>query len=50
MGSKWVGFIELFVVLGFLVVWGVLELVGLRLDKQRRERESGNDRSADPPG
>jgi hypothetical protein len=31
-------YMELFVVLGFALLWAVLELVGLRLDKQRRER------------
>jgi hypothetical protein len=37
------GLIELFVVLGFALVWGAAELVGLRLDKKRavvREREN----------
>lgn len=31
------GLIELFVVLGFALAWGVVELVGLRLDKKRAE-------------
>ena len=34
---QWAGFIELFVVLMFLAGWGVLELVGRRLDKRREE-------------
>ena len=40
MNSPWLGLLELFIVLGFVVGWGVLELVGLRLDKRRREREA----------
>ena len=28
-------FLELFIVLGFGMAWGVLELVGLRLDKKK---------------
>jgi hypothetical protein len=35
-----VGLIELFVVLGFALAWGVVELVGLRLDKKRAEAEA----------
>jgi len=30
-----VAFLELFIVLGFGLAWGVLELMGLRLDKKR---------------
>ena len=48
-------FIELFVVLAFLLAWGVLELVGRRLDRRRRESaaneppvEDGQFRSASP--
>ena len=32
------GLIELFVVLTFGIGWAVIELVGLRLDRQRKER------------
>jgi hypothetical protein len=35
--SGWIGLIELGVVLAFVLGWGVLELVGLRMDKRRRE-------------
>ena len=37
-------FIEMFVVFAFAIGWGILELVGMRLDKKRkeeREREAG---------
>ena len=33
--SNILGFIELFVVFGFVLGWGILELLGLRLDKKR---------------
>jgi hypothetical protein len=35
------GLIELFVVFGFAIGWGILELVCLRMDKKReRQREA----------
>jgi hypothetical protein len=37
MSSPWLGLIEMGVVLLFGVGWGVLELVGLRLDRKRKE-------------
>jgi hypothetical protein len=37
MDSPWLGFIEMGVVLLFGLGWGVLELVGLRLDRKRKE-------------
>ena len=37
MQFSWLGFIELFVTLMFVLGWAILELVGLRLDKRRRE-------------
>jgi hypothetical protein len=49
MGNKWAGFIELFVVLGFALGWLVLELVGLRMDKRRREQAAREDGRAEPP-
>jgi hypothetical protein len=36
--SSWLGFIEMFVVLAFALGWGVLELVTLRIDKERANR------------
>jgi hypothetical protein len=39
MNSPWLGFVEMGVVLMFGVGWGILELVGLRLDRKRREKE-----------
>ena len=37
MESSWIGLIELGVVVAFALGWGVLELLGLRMDKRRRE-------------
>jgi hypothetical protein len=37
MSSPWLGLIEMGVVLVFAVGWGILELVGLRLDRKRKE-------------
>lgn len=31
---------EMFIILAFALGWGVLELVGLRLDRKRRNREA----------
>jgi hypothetical protein len=42
---QWTGFIELFVVLMFLAGWGVLELVGRRLDKRREEEAKRKEQS-----
>jgi hypothetical protein len=35
-----VAFLELFIVLGFALGWGILELVGLRLDRKRAEEKA----------
>jgi hypothetical protein len=46
MDSPWLGFIEMGVVLMFGIGWGILELVGLRLDRKReRERNQKSDSS-----
>lgn len=39
--SSWFGLIELFVVFGAVMGWGILELVCLRLDR-KRNRESAS--------
>ncbi len=39
MDSSYLAFMEFFIVIGLLIGWGVLELVGLRLDKRRREED-----------
>jgi hypothetical protein len=50
----WLIFIELFVVLGFALGWGVLELVALRMDRRKRE-QAGSEKAksenagAEPP-
>ena len=36
MQSSLLGFMELFIVLGFALGWAVVELVALRLDKRRK--------------
>ncbi len=46
-GSPWLGFIEMGVVLMFGVGWGILELVGLRLDRKRKQ-EHGRKKSDGP--
>jgi hypothetical protein len=38
--GNWLGLLELLIVFGFALGWGVLELVALRLDKKRETRES----------
>lgn len=35
--SSWFGLIELFVVFGAVMGWGILELVCLRLDRKRKQ-------------
>jgi hypothetical protein len=44
---SWLGLIELLVVLLFALGWGILELVGLRLDRERvsapDQREDGDE-------
>jgi hypothetical protein len=35
MQSRWLGLIELFVVLGFVLAYGAVELYALRLDRRR---------------
>lgn len=39
MSGSWLGLIEMGVVFLFAIGWGVVELVCLRFDRQRRERE-----------
>jgi len=45
-GSSWLGLIELLVVLLFVLGWGTVELVCLRMDRKRRQRA---DRAAGEP-
>jgi hypothetical protein len=47
--SPWLGFIEMGVVLLFGLGWGVLELVGLRLDRKRKEERERNEKAGHPP-
>jgi hypothetical protein len=42
--ENWLGFIEFFVVALFAMAWGVLELLGRRLDK-KKEAERARDKS-----
>jgi hypothetical protein len=47
--SPWLGFIEMGVVLMFGVAWGILELVGLRLDRKRKQERERNETAGHPP-
>lgn len=40
MHGNWLGLLELLIVFGFALGWGVLELVALRLDKKREASKS----------
>jgi hypothetical protein len=44
--DNYLGFIEFFVVALFAMAWGVLELLGRRLDR-KKEAERAKERSAD---
>jgi len=44
--ENWLGFIEFFVVALFAMSWGVLELLGRRLDR-KRDAERARDRVKD---
>jgi hypothetical protein len=46
--SPWLGFVEMGVVLLFALGWGILELVGLRLDRKREEEVERSKTSEDP--
>jgi hypothetical protein len=37
--DSYLGLIELFVVFAFVIGWGILELVGLRLDRKRQQNQ-----------
>jgi len=45
---SWLGLIELLVVLLFALGWGILELVGLRLDRERASSPDQRDDHGDP--
>jgi hypothetical protein len=53
MGSGLLGFMELFIVLAFVIGWGVLELIMLRKDQRRRRAAEDvtntNSATAEPP-
>jgi hypothetical protein len=46
-GSPWLGLIEFGVVLMFGLAWGIMELVGLRLDRKRKDERERADNSRD---
>jgi hypothetical protein len=48
-GSPWLGFIEMGVVLMFGLGWAIMELVGLRLDRKRKEERERNEKSGGSP-
>jgi hypothetical protein len=39
MDPSYLAFMEFFIVIALLIGWGVIELVGLRLDKRRADAE-----------
>jgi hypothetical protein len=45
---SWLGLIELLVVLLFALGWGILELVGLRLDRERASAADQPDDQGEP--
>ena len=47
MESGYIAFMEFFIVAAALIGWGVIELVGLRLDKRRREEDAAAKRKRD---
>jgi hypothetical protein len=47
--SPWLGFIEMGVVLMFGLGWAVLELVGLRLDRKRKQDHNREADGGSPP-
>jgi hypothetical protein len=47
MESEWYGLIELFVVLAFVMAWGVVELYTLRLDKRAAAKAEAEKKAAD---
>jgi hypothetical protein len=46
--SPWLGFIEMGVILMFALGWGIMELVGLRLDRKRKEEQERSKASEHP--
>jgi len=44
----WLGLIELLVVLLFALGWGILELVGLRLDREHKASPDQRDDHGEP--
>jgi len=45
---SWLGLIELLVVLLFALGWGILELIGLRLDRERASAADQPDDHREP--
>jgi hypothetical protein len=43
---EWIGLLELFIVLAFAAGWGVLELVGRRLDRHREAERAAREADA----
>jgi hypothetical protein len=49
MENGLIGFVEMFVVLAFVLGWGILELVTLRLDKRRTAERLRSDTQEPKP-
>ncbi len=43
MENSLLGFMEMFIIFAFALGWGILELVGLRLDKKRAAEQRRTD-------
>lgn len=43
MSSRWLGLLELFVVFGFVLAYGVVELYTLRLDRRRSAQRAAEE-------
>jgi hypothetical protein len=50
MENGLLGFMEMFIVFAFVVGWGVLELVSMRLDRKRAAEQRRADAEEKKPG
>ncbi len=48
MKGGMLGFLEMFIVLTFALGWGILELLGLHLDKEREQAKAEETAKAGP--
>jgi hypothetical protein len=50
MENGLLGFMEMFIVFAFVLGWGVLELVSMRLDRKRAAEQQKTDAEEKTPG